>query len=294
MTWEQLDDLYRNGNELGAHTLSSQGLVKTDWFEKKYHRQFTQDDLVEQIVGSRKRLEQEGYNPKTFAYPLGEWNEAIVKIIKEAGFIAGRDTSRDYTTLDYRTPTTSLDPEFIWHMHYYKPELNDLKELKNRMGYSGWWQFEDGYRVDNDSNNNVHRLSSLVDLTPKTFEVVSLPDKGDKISNKFLLAQDGDFSLEFFASTGEVSGGYYSNLQNIKIEIDEKPLVISQGSDNNCKLKSGKYYCSFFGKAFLKKGAHLLSVTSSHAGFIRLDKFRISREMLLKKSYKMTIIEYKD
>lgn len=294
MTWEQLDELYRSGNELGAHTLSSQGLVKTDWFEKKYHRQFTHDDLTRQIVGSKQRLEEEGYNPKTFAYPLGEWNEEIVKIIKEAGFIAGRDTSRDYTTLDYRTPTVSLDPEFIWHMHYYKPELDDLKRLKNRMGYSGWWQFEDGYRVENDPNNNIHRLSSLADLTSKTFEVVSLPDQGDKISNKFLLAQDGDFTLEIFASTGEKSKGQYSNLQNIKVEIDEKPLDISEGNKANCKLKSGKFYCSFFGKSFLKKGAHLLSITSNHTGFVRLDKFRIFRELSLKKRYKLSIIEYED
>ncbi len=292
MTWEQLDELYRNGNELGAHTLSAQGLVKTDWFEKKYHRQFTSADLRKQIIGSKERLKREGYNPKTFAYPLGEWNKEIVDVVKEAGFIAGRDTSRDYTSLDHRTPTVSLDPEFIWHMHYYKPELDDLPTLKKRLGYTGWWQFEDGYRVDDDVNNNVHRLSSLRDLTPQTFEVVSLPDREDKISNKFLVSQSGDFTLEIFASTGEKSTGKYANLSRITVTVDDQPLSLQPSKQSNCKLNNGKYYCLFNAQIHLEEGSHLISVTNKQTNFLRLDKFRIFRELSLKKNYELSIMEY--
>ncbi len=293
LTWEQLDEIYRQGSEVGAHTVSGEGLVKADWFEKREHRKFTHKDLVWQITESKKQLRAEGYDTKTFAYPLGEWNDEIVNVIKNDGFIAARDTSRDYTTLDPRAPAVGMNSDFIWHMNYFKPELATNKELKNKMAYSGWWQFEDGYQVEQDENQNIHRLSSLKDLTPKTYELVTLPDKGDKISNKFLLGNGGDFTLEIFASTGEVGHGAYSYLNDIKVTIDNKPYKTKAGQSKNCKLKSNRYYCSFSVEAPLKAGKHILSITNNYTGFLRLDKFRLFRELNLKESYKLSIMEYK-
>lgn len=292
LTWEQLDEIYRQGNEIGAHTVSAEGLVKTDWFEKKEHRKFTKDDLIWQISQSKKQLEKEGYEVKTFAYPLGEWNKEIVDIIKNNGFIAARDTSRDHFTKDQRTPTTGMNSDFIWHMHYFKPELATNEELKNKMGYNSWWQFEDGYQVIKDKNKNIHRLSSLNDLTPKTYEVVSLPDKGDQIRNNFLLGNSGNFTLEIFASTGEIKSGAYSQLNNITIAIDNKKYETQKGQIKKCRIKSERYYCHFFVKAHLKAGQHTLDVTNNHNGFLRLDKFKIFREFNLKENYQLSIIEY--
>ncbi len=292
LTWKQLDEIYRQGNEVGAHTVSGEGLVRTDWFEKREHRKFTRKDLIWQITESKKQLQSEGYDTKTFAYPLGEWSDDIVNIIKKDGFIAVRDTSRDYTTLDPRAPAVGMNPDFIWHMNYYKPELATNQELKNKMGYSGWWQFEDGYQVNQDKNQNVHRLSSLKGLTPKTYELVSLPDKGDKITNKFLLGNGGDFTLEIFASTGEVGHGAYSYLNDIKVAIDNELYKTKAGQSKNCKIKSNRYYCSFFVEAPLKAGKHILSVTNNYTGFLRLDKFRLFREFDLKENYKLSIMEY--
>ncbi len=292
LTWEQLDEIYRQGSEVGAHTVSAEGLIKADWFEKREHREFNREDLIWQITESKKQLQAEGYDTKTFAYPLGEWNEEIVNIVKNDGFIAARDTSRDYTTLDPRAPAVGMSSDFIWHMNYYKPELATEKELKNKMGYSGWWQFEDGYQVNQDKNKNIHRLSSLKDLTPKTYELVSLPDKGDEINNKFLLGNGGKFTLEIFASTGEVRHGAYSYLNDIEVAIDDKPYKTKAGQGKKCKVKSGRYYCSFFVEAPLEAGKHIISVTNNYTGFLRLDKFRLFRELDLKESYKLSIMEY--
>jgi peptidoglycan/xylan/chitin deacetylase (PgdA/CDA1 family) len=292
--WEQLDEMYRAGNEMGAHTASAEGLIKTDWFERKYHKQFTHDDLVWQITESKRRLEAEGYNPKTFAYPLGEWNNAVVQVIKNNGFIAARDTSRDYTTLDPRAPTVPRDSNIIWHMNYYKPEVDDVKTLQRKMGYNNWWQFEDGYWVDNYSNQNVQRLSSLGDLTKHTYEVVSLPDKLDQISKEFLLANSGEYTMEIFASTGEEKHGAYSYLSEIEVVIDGKVFELQEGNSEKCQLKSGRYYCSFFLQAPLDEGKHTLSVINNHSRFVRFDKFRLSREFTLKENYKLTILEYRE
>src|SRR3989338_7737736 len=129
MTWEQVDKLYQAGNEIGSHSLFGGDLINTKWFEKKFNKTFNHTDLVKQIKNSKQKLDQRGYDVKTFAYPLGSWNRNVVQIVKENGYIAARDTNRDLF-VDRRNPTIFLNNNDIWHMHYYKTELESLKQLK--------------------------------------------------------------------------------------------------------------------------------------------------------------------
>ena len=292
VTWQNLDKMYRNGSEMGAHTLFSQGLVNTDWYEKKYRRKFTHQELVHQIKGSKEALEKQGFKVNTFAYPLGEWNDEIIKIIKENNFIATRDTLKDHTYLDYRPLAASLNNEFIWHMNYFKPELETADSLIKKMKYTGWWQFEEGYQINNNPNKDIHVLSSLRHLTPHTFGVLSLPKNKDSISKNFLLGEDGNFTMDIFALTGTKNKGPYSKLSNIKIKIDQKDYTPRAGNISNCKLDRNQYYCHFFIDVPLNKGEHFLTVENNNLNTINLDKFRMFREMELKKEYKMSIIEY--
>ena len=103
MTWEQVDELYRAGHEIGSHTLFGDSIVNTKWFEDKFGRVFDHKELVTQIKDSKEKLEKRGYEVKTFAYPLGEWNRDVVQVVKESGYIAARDTTRDYLISDRRT-----------------------------------------------------------------------------------------------------------------------------------------------------------------------------------------------
>ncbi|MEK7574529.1 MAG: polysaccharide deacetylase family protein, partial [Patescibacteria group bacterium] len=292
MTWEQVDELYRAGHEIGSHTLFGDSIVNTKWFEDKFGRVFDHKELVTQIKDSKEKLEKRGYEVKTFAYPLGEWNRDVVQVVKESGYIAARDTTRDYLISDRRTPTISYDQNYIWHMHYHKPELQSLEELKKSIWYNAWWQFEDRYTISADNNKNIKRLSSLK-LAEDSYEIVTLPDVGDKIKNKFIVNHDGNFTIEVFGSTGENLKDFYSYLENIKISIDGKALKTKAGDKSSCLETSNRYYCSYFVYSNLQKGVHSIGVESDNNGFVRVDKFRVFREISIQDSYEVTIAEFK-
>ena len=118
MNWEEIGELYRSGHEIGSHGLVGGGLVNTDWYDGV----FDDSALKHEVKDSKKEIEKRGIRVSTFAYPLGEWDESVVKAAKDAGYVGARDISRDFTWLDQRTPSASTDPEYIWHMAYFKPE----------------------------------------------------------------------------------------------------------------------------------------------------------------------------
>jgi len=292
MTWEQIDELYRAGHEIGSHTLFGGSILNTKWFEEKFGQVFNHEDLVSQVKDSKEKLEKRGYEIKTFAYPLGEWSDDIVQVVKESGYIAARDTENDLT-LDRRSPTVSYDQNYIWHMHYHKPELQSLEELKKSTWYNTWWQFEDVYVISADSNKNIKNLSSL-ELTEDSYEIVTLPDRGDKIKNKFIVNHDGEFTIEIFGSTGESLKDFYSYLENIKISIDDKAFETKTGDKGSCLEASNRYYCSYFVYSHLQKGVHIIEVENDNNGFVRVDKFRIFREIPIQDSYEVIITEFKN
>ena len=291
MTWEQVDELYRSGHEIGSHTLFGGSIVNTKWFEDKFHRVFNRDDLILQIKNSKEKLEKRGYEIKTFAYPLGEWDADVVQVVKESRYIGARDTLRNLT-LDRRTPTVSYDQDYIWHMHYHKPELQSLAELEKSIWFNTWWQFEDGYTVITDDNKNITNLSSLK-LTENSYNIITLPDKGDKVKNKFIVNNDGNFKIEIFGSTGERLKSPYSYLENIVISIDDKIVETKAEDENSCLVAAGRYYCPYFVYSNLQKGVHTISVESNNNGFVRVDKFRVFREIPVQTSYKVIITEFK-
>ena len=292
MTWEQVDELYRAGHEIGSHALFGGSMLNTKWFEDKFGRTFNHEDLVTQIKNSKEKLEKRGYEVKTFAYPLGEWNAEIVQTVKESGYISARDIGRDWS-LDSRTPVISYNQDYIWHMRYHKPELQSLQELKKSIWYNTWWQFEDGYTISADNNKNIKSLSSL-ELTENSYEIVTLPDREDKIRNKFIVSRDGNFTIEIFGSTGESLKDFYSYLENIKISIDGKVSETKAGDKSSCLEASNRYYCSYFVYSNLQKGVHTIEVGSDNNGFIRVDKFRIFRDIPIQNTYEVIITEFKN
>jgi peptidoglycan/xylan/chitin deacetylase (PgdA/CDA1 family) len=53
----------------------------------------------EEIEGSKAALQAIGINPvSTFVYPLGEYNNSVVQLVKEAGYLGARTVERGYNT----------------------------------------------------------------------------------------------------------------------------------------------------------------------------------------------------
>jgi peptidoglycan/xylan/chitin deacetylase (PgdA/CDA1 family)/major membrane immunogen (membrane-anchored lipoprotein) len=81
MAWWQLDDLYRDGNELGGMGRDHKDLTDSAT---------TTEYKTAQVCDDRQRLVQQGYDPQTFDYPAGAYNAAAKSIVQGCGYAAAR------------------------------------------------------------------------------------------------------------------------------------------------------------------------------------------------------------
>ena len=280
MSWHQLDEIYASGHEIGSHTYSSGSLIRAGW---------SYNDLVFQIKEAKATLEARGYYITTFAYPLGDWNEDILQLLVDVGHIAARDTIKDNTWRDRRPITVGYSEDLIWHMHYHKPELETPELLGANLRYTGWWQFEEDFKTIRDDDGDITIRSSL-DPTSTSYAAVYPGDPGDSISNKFLVSEDGVYTVNILAKTGDASGGYYDYLNNMRVYIDGIAQELTPVGEWTCITVSNRHFCEFAVTAILTKGTHDLRIVSG-GGEILLDKFSIFQTFSLTNAYDLTITE---
>lgn len=79
MSWSELDGLVEAGLEIGAHTISHPHLPELR----------DKEEIAREITGSRDVLEERYKRPvPTFAYPYGDYNDAVLEVVETAGFSA--------------------------------------------------------------------------------------------------------------------------------------------------------------------------------------------------------------
>lgn len=82
MGWRQVDELRRQGFEIGAHTLSHPYLTR-----------IAPGELWREIAGSRELLEERlGCPIESFAYPYGDHDGRVAQVVARAGFRAACTT----------------------------------------------------------------------------------------------------------------------------------------------------------------------------------------------------------
>lgn len=82
----QLDDLYRDGNEIGGMGREHKNLTVTYDPDPAADLAYKQD----QVCGDRQRLADLGYDPQTFAFPEAADNAAAQAIVQGCGYLSGR------------------------------------------------------------------------------------------------------------------------------------------------------------------------------------------------------------
>jgi peptidoglycan/xylan/chitin deacetylase (PgdA/CDA1 family) len=79
MTWDQLQILQADGNEIGGHTLNHEKLGGLDT-----------ETLRHQICDDRANLIEHGFMPISFAYPAGNYDEKAQQMVEECGYTSAR------------------------------------------------------------------------------------------------------------------------------------------------------------------------------------------------------------
>jgi peptidoglycan/xylan/chitin deacetylase (PgdA/CDA1 family) len=82
----QLDDLYRDGHEIGGMGRDHRNLTTTYDPDPAADLAYKQD----QVCGDRQRLAELGYDPQTFAYPEAATDAAAQDIVRNCGYLSGR------------------------------------------------------------------------------------------------------------------------------------------------------------------------------------------------------------
>lgn len=76
MTWDQIEEMVRAGMDIEPHSKSHRDLRERD-----------HDFLIWEILGSAQTVEAHtGRYPRFFAYPSGQYDEAVVEVLKEINF----------------------------------------------------------------------------------------------------------------------------------------------------------------------------------------------------------------
>ncbi len=82
LTWSQIKEMDAAGMTIGDHTKSHPDLYLVG-----------EAGLKDEITGSKKTIEDHIGKPvKYFAYPFGEFNDAIIKIVKDSGYYLARSS----------------------------------------------------------------------------------------------------------------------------------------------------------------------------------------------------------
>jgi peptidoglycan/xylan/chitin deacetylase (PgdA/CDA1 family) len=79
MTWEQLQALQNDGNEIGGHTLDHIKLGGLD-----------PQALRHEVCDDRQNLLGHGLYPVSFAYPFGNYDQEVSQIVRECGYTNAR------------------------------------------------------------------------------------------------------------------------------------------------------------------------------------------------------------
>jgi GT2 family glycosyltransferase/peptidoglycan/xylan/chitin deacetylase (PgdA/CDA1 family) len=126
MSWEQVKHLILNGAEIGSHTRHHVRLLDTSKDKKINEIKESMEDLQKNIPGYEKDKEI------VFSYPYGEYDQEIIKILKESGYIGAvanyEGNIRPGIDL-YQIPRFSLSAEIDWRKVCRKSRSFWFKEL---------------------------------------------------------------------------------------------------------------------------------------------------------------------
>ena len=79
MTWEQLHVLQSDGSEVGGHTLDHTKVQGLDSASLKH-----------EICDDRANLIDHGFDPISFAYPFGNYDEHAAQMVQYCGYLSAR------------------------------------------------------------------------------------------------------------------------------------------------------------------------------------------------------------
>lgn len=248
MTWNQVDEIYKKGHDIASHTRTHPKLENL-----KYETQETE------ILESKKILQEKGYNSNSIAYPYGSFNEDTLKILEESNYLVGR-AIETWKRRDKRPSTINNK----WELYYFNP-INFIK-YPERIFYTGWWQFEENYKIIGNSEGISINEEYWYRPTSTSYSLLNLTKENNQVQTNFLIKYEASFSIEIIISKEN---------NNFSVYIDNIFYSSYEGR-NTYKNTPGLIFKNYYIDIDkLDSGLHTISVKNNDNVEMLLDKYRI-------------------
>lgn len=125
MTLEQLRGLYEDGNDIGGHTLDHVNLLDVRGAELKY-----------EVCQDRMNLLGMGFDAVSFAYPFGQYDEEVIRVVEECGYNNARIVSGGPEKFPVEDRYTLNTMPYIVQNTGFQKMTRYLKDIQQEGG--GW------------------------------------------------------------------------------------------------------------------------------------------------------------
>lgn len=172
--WEYIDVgeiqmLAKHGMGIGGHTKTHPHLA----------HDLSDQQLTEEIIGSRAHLEKLGFDVRTFIYPFCEWDERIIGYVKQAGYSCARGCrwDEDFYNLD------TVDEDARFHVASRSIVQHNFDQFKSAVDKAGnrnvvclTYHFISDTGPESTSTPVSNFVEQMRYLKENGFKVVLLPD----------------------------------------------------------------------------------------------------------------------
>ena len=150
------------------------------------------------------------------------------------------------------------------HFFYIRPEHQDGPDLWERIKYTGWWQFEDNYKIVRGSDRTIGiRATPSFLSSDSSHACIQLSRRKEEISTQFITKKEGGFTLHIVAR----------NATSPAFEVKVDGVLYNVHSSDH-KYQS-RYYGFYVNVRKLSSGVHLLNIINISDQALYLDKFSV-------------------
>ena len=270
------------GHDIQTHTMTQPDLSSLSY-----------EDQWDEIYNSIITLKEEGYEISSLAYPFGNFNEDTLKIMEELFeqelLVLGRDTEKNEYFREPRAAVFNVSLKYAYN--YIKPEELTIEELEKKVKYTGWWQFEENYKLYNESydiwNKQKDKVSANPTFTPiqdfeDSYAILAIYEQQTIVETTFATKYKSGVSIDIFShhdGSGvgyivEVEGEFYTPIkhdEDSEFYLESKPFWTSSSGEIN----ESPYYNYYIDIDNLDGGIHTMRIHKLDGKKVYLDKFRI-------------------
>ena len=196
MSWEQIDDLHEEGNEISSHSDSHKMLTE-----------LSGEDLLSEIQKSKRIIEEQTGSPcTTMHFPYSQTDESVKHLLRDSGYRCARTLDSALTPAPdlYEIPSYAIFDD----VH---PSLEDLEEAIGEARKKGGWLVITYHHIDEHPDTYSGGSDLPLCLTPETFEA------------QMQLFSSGDY---WIAPLGEVAA-YVRQRESCTIKVERSFSVIT-------------------------------------------------------------------